>query len=162
MPEKTPRFAEDYSVGEVFDLGEYIITRQEIIEFSRTWDPQPFHTDEDAAAASIFGGLIASGWHVTLIMMRMMHRIDLTSPETALGSPGHDGLKWLKPVRPGDRLSGKVEVVDVRISKSRPDIGFITTIATLRNQNDEEVYWLKSATIVRSRNAPVKQDRSAG
>ena len=146
-------YAEDYQVGQVFDVGECILTKQEIVSFAREWDPQPFHVDEAAAEATMFGGLIASGWHVALIMMRMMLRSGFVSAETSLGSPGHEGLKWLKPVRPGDRLSGKVEITEVRMSRSRPEIGFVTAIATLRNQANEEVYWLKSTSIVRSRGA---------
>jgi acyl dehydratase len=148
---KTARYAEDYQVGEVVDLGDCILTKEEIISFAQTWDPQPFHIDEQAAAATMFGGLIASGWHVALIMMRLMLRSDFISAETSLGSPGADGLKWLMPVRPGDRLSGTVEVTSVRISRSKPGIGFVTTVARLRNQSDEEVYWLNSTAIVKSR-----------
>ena len=151
MSQTITRYAEDYQAGQVFDVGEHTFTRDEIVAFAQSWDPQPFHVDDAAAAASMFGGLIASGWHVALIMMRMMLRGGFLSSETSLGSPGLEGLKWLRPVRPGDRLSGKVEVTDVRISRSRPDIGFITCVATLRNQSDEEVYWLKSTAIIKSR-----------
>lgn len=147
------RYAEDYAIGEIFNVGEHTINEREIVSFASQWDPQPFHLDKQFAEASVFGGLIASGWHVSLIMMRMMLQGGFISPETGLGSPGADGLKWLKPVRPNDCLKGAVEVVEVRISKSRPDLGFVTTIATLRNQHDEEVYWLKSASIVRTRAA---------
>jgi acyl dehydratase len=150
MPARPVRYAQDYRVGESFNVGEHTITEEEIVAFARQWDPQPFHLDKDCAAASVFGGLIASGWHVSLIMMRMMLESGFISPETGLGSPGHEGLKWLKPVRPGDRLRGMIEVADVRISRSRPEIGFVTTIATLRTQPGEEVYWLKSASIIRS------------
>jgi acyl dehydratase len=145
------RYAEDYLVGQVFDVGDYALTKEEIISFAQSWDPQPFHLDESAAAATIFGGLIASGWHVALIMMRMMLRSGFISPETSLGSPGHEGLKWLLPVRPGDRLSGTVTVTGVRTSRSRPEIGFIASVASLRNQSDEEVYWLQSTAIIKSR-----------
>jgi acyl dehydratase len=96
MADKSPRYAEDYRVGEVFDLGQIVITRDEIIEFSKMWDPQPFHVDERNAGTSAYGGLVASGWHVTLLMMRMMNDSGFISHETSLGSPGHDGLKWLK------------------------------------------------------------------
>jgi acyl dehydratase len=150
------RYAEDYRVGEIVDVGEYTLTKEEIIAFAQTWDPQPFHLDEQAAAATMFGGLLASGWHVALIMMRMMLRSEFISAETSLGSPGLDGLKWLMPVRPGDRLSGTVEVTNVRLSRSKPGIGFVTTVARLRNQSNEEVYWLNSTAIIKSRgSAPV-------
>jgi acyl dehydratase len=153
MPKTVARYAEDYQVGEIVDVGEYTLTKEEIIAFAQTWDPQPFHLDEQAAAATMFGGLIASGWHVALIMMRMMLRSEFISAETSLGSPGLDGLKWLLPVRPGDRLSGTVEVTSVRISRSKPGIGFVTIVARLRNQSNEDVYWLNSTAIIKSRAA---------
>jgi acyl dehydratase len=83
--------------------------------------------------------------------MRMILHSGFISPETGLGSPGHDGLKFLKPVRPGDTLKGTLEVTDVRISRSKPDLGLVTTIATLRNQRNEEVYWLKSISLIKAR-----------
>lgn len=152
QPSRLPiRFAQDYKPGEIVIVGEYLVTRDEVLAFAQQWDPQPFHLDEEMAAQTIFGGIIASGWHVALIMMRMMLQSGFITPETSLGSPGHENLKWIKPVRPGDRLVGRVEITDTRMSRSRPDIGFVTTISTLRNQNDEEVYWLKSTSIIRSR-----------
>jgi acyl dehydratase len=153
MPKIKARYAEDYQVGEVVELGDYTLTKEEIVSFAQVWDPQPFHIDEQAAAATMFGGLIASGWHVALIMMRLMLRSEFIAAETSLGSPGADGLRWLLPVRPGDCLSGTVEVTGVRISRSKPGIGFVTTMARLRNQSNEEVYWLNSTAIVRSRAA---------
>jgi acyl dehydratase len=151
MSSTAPRYAEDYQVGDVFDLGSIVVTKEEIVEFSQKWDPQPFHIDEQSAERSAFGGLIASGWHVTLLMMRMMNDSGFISPETSLGSPGHDGLRWLKPVRPGERLGGTAEITAVHISKSKPELGFVTHIATLRNEASEEVYVLKSTSIVKSR-----------
>jgi acyl dehydratase len=151
MSASSIRYAEDYRVGESIAVGEHVVTKEEIISFARTWDPQPFHIDEEFAAKTIYGGVIASGWHVALIMFRMVLSKRFVSPEAGLGSPGHEGLKWLKPVRPGDRLIGKIEVADVRISRSKPDIGFVTTVSTLKNQHGEDVYWLKSVSIIRSR-----------
>ena len=115
MTRKSARYAEDYKAGDFYDLGQVVVTREEIIEFSKKWDPQPFHIDERIAEDSAYGGLIASGWHVTLLMMRMMNDSGFISHETSLGSPGLDGLKWLKPVRPGDRLSGTAEIIDICI-----------------------------------------------
>jgi acyl dehydratase len=128
MADKSPRYAEDYRVGEVFDLGQIVITRDEIIEFSKMWDPQPFHVDERNAGTSAYGGLVASGWHVTLLMMRMMNDSGFISHETSLGSPGHDGLKWLKP-----------------------ELSFVTHIAKLQNDAKEDVYVLMSTSIVKTR-----------
>jgi acyl dehydratase len=153
MGDRSPRFAEDYKVGDVFDLGQIVVTREEIIEFSKKWDPQPFHIDERNAGESAFGGLIASGWHVTLLMMRMMNDSGFISHETSLGSPGHDGLKRLKPVRPGDRLYGIAEITDVHFSRSKPGLGFVTHIAKLTNDAKDDVYVLKSTSIIQTRNA---------
>src|SRR5262245_63340280 len=153
MPRTAARYAEDYKVGEIIEVGEHTLTKEEIVAFAQQWDPQPFHLDEQAAAATMFGGLIASGWHVALIMMRMMLRSEFIPAETSLGSPGLDGLKWLLPVRPGDHLSGTVEVTNVRLSRSKPGIGFVTIISRLHNQSNEEVYWLNSTAIIRSRGA---------
>ena len=136
-PEKRVLYAEDYEPGQVFEVGEHTFTKQEIIDFATLWDPQPFHLDEEFAAQSIFGGIVASGWHVALTMMRMMLEGGFTSAETGLGSPGHDGLKWLKPVFPGDRVTGTIEVTEVRMSRSRPDIGFVVSIAVLKNQRGD-------------------------
>jgi acyl dehydratase len=151
MTEKSARYAEDYKVGDVFDLGRIVVSQEEIIEFSKKWDPQPFHIDEQNAGDSAYGGLIASGWHVTLLMMPMMNDSGFISHETSLGSPGLDGLKWLKPVRPGDMLSGTAEITDVRVSRSKPELGFVSHIAKLRNDAHEDVYVLKSTSIVKAR-----------
>lgn len=144
------RYAEDYRPGEVFDLGFYDVTAEEILEFARKYDPQPIHTDEAAAKNSIHGGLISSGWLTGLMMLKLMQR-GFICMETSLGSPGHDELRWLKPVRAGDRLHGKVEVHDVRISRSRPEMGFVNNTATLTNQQGELVFTMKSAAIVKTR-----------
>jgi acyl dehydratase len=144
------RYAEDYKAGEVFDLGHYDITREEIVEFASKYDPQPFHTDEEAAKKTIHGGLISSGWLTGILMLRLMQR-SFICMETSMGSPGHDELRWLKPVRPGDRLHGRVEVNDVRVSKSRPEMGFVQNTATLTNQKGELVFSMKSAAIFKTR-----------
>jgi acyl dehydratase len=144
------RYAEDYRGGEVFDLGFYDVTAEEILEFANKYDPQPIHTDEAAARNSIHGGLISSGWLTGLIMLSLMRR-GFICMETSLGSPGHDELRWLKPVRAGDRLHGKVEVHDVRISRSRPEMGFVNNTATLTNQHGELVFTMKSAAIFKTR-----------
>lgn len=153
MPKMGVRHAEDYVVGEIADVGEHCITKEEIVAFSQKWDPQPFHLDEDFAQQTHFKGLVASGWHVALIMMGMLWRSGFISPETSEGSPGHEKLKWLKPVRPNDCLRGRVETTGVRLSRSRPNIGLVRTIATLDNQFNEQVYWLDSTSIIKSRTA---------
>ena len=144
------RYAEDFSSGQIFDLGKKRITKSEILEFARKFDPFPFHVDETYAEKTVFGGLIASGWHTALIWLGMMHERLLTY-ETILGSPGHDSLIWKNPVRPGDTISGKVEVIDSRISQSRPELGFVKYRATMLNQNGDEVFFTQSTLMLKSR-----------
>lgn len=146
------RYAEDYNAGDVFDLGTYDVTREEIIKFSREYDPFPFHIDDQAAQETVFGGLISSGWLTALVWLRLMHRAFLCH-ETTLGSPGHEEMIWPTPVRPGDRLNGRVEIKESRVSRSKPDLGFVRYIATLNNQDGEEVFVTTSTLIVKPRPA---------
>ena len=136
-----PRYWEDYEVGQKFALGSTSFTEQEIVEFARQFDPQPFHIDEAAAKASMFGGLIASGWHVAAKMMRLF--VDnYVDRRTALGSPGLDELRWLKPVRPGDTLTATSTVIEVRPSRTRPDRGVVQFRHDMTNQHGETVMTL--------------------
>ncbi len=146
------RYAEDYKAGDVFDLGTYDVTRDEIIEFSRKYDPFPFHVDDKAAQATVFGGIIASGWLTALVWLRMMHETFFCH-ETTMGSPGHEEMNWPRPVRPGDRLQGRVEIKESRVSKSKPDLGFVRYTATLSNQEGEQVFVTTSTMIVKPRPA---------
>jgi acyl dehydratase len=132
------RYLEDFRPGEVHELGSFTLSKEEIIAFGRRYDPQPFHTDEEAAAHSPFGGLIASGWHTASACMRLVVE-GLVNHTHTLGSPGIDELRWLKPVRPGDRLSVRVEIIEVRPSRSRPDRGTIKACYQAVNQRDEPV-----------------------
>jgi acyl dehydratase len=152
------RYAEDYKPGETFDLGDYNVTLDEIVEFAKKYDPFPFHIDDQVAQSTIFGGIIASGWLTALIWLRLMHR-NFISVETALGSPGHEEMKWLKPVRPGDRLNGRLEIKGIRISKSKPDLGFVRYTATLSNQSDDDVFLTTSTLIIKSRSSAEKDLR---
>ena len=152
MTEKEARYAEDYKPGDVFELGSYEVTRDEIIEFSRTYDPFSFHVDDEAAKRTVFAGLIASGWLTALVWLRLMHQTFI-SYETTLGSPGHEEMNWPRPVRPGDRLQGRVEIKESRVSKSKPDLGFVRYTATLINQRGEQVFVTTSTLIVKSRTA---------
>src|SRR5579859_3157513 len=103
------RYFEDFAVGHTLELGSYTITREEILAFARQFDPQPFHTDEEQAKASLYGGLIASGWHTASIFMRLL--VDgLLNDTASMGSPGVDELRWLRPVRPGDTLRARFTV----------------------------------------------------
>ena len=150
MTSSDVRYAEDYAPGQIVELGSYEVTRDEIVAFGRKYDPHPFHVDEGQAKETMFGGLIASGWQTALIWLRLMHG-PFIQPETSLGSPGHEELNWPNPVRPGDRLTGRAEVKEARISRSRPDLGFVRYTATLTNQRDETVLVTTSTLILRTR-----------
>jgi acyl dehydratase len=128
------RYFEDYTQGAVYEYGYYEVEEAEIVDFARRFDPQPFHTDPEAAARSQFGGLIASGWHVGSIIMRLFADHYLTRA-ASLASPGIDELRWSAPVRPGDRLKLCTTIVETRLSRSKPDRGLVRTKAELVNQD---------------------------
>jgi acyl dehydratase len=146
------RYFEDYTAGEVFVYGDHEVTEQEIVEFARRYDPQPFHVDADAARDSIYGGLIASGWMTGSIMMRML--VDhFLSPLSGMGSPGIDELRWFKPVRPGDRLRVRLTLLETRRSQTRPDRGLIQVQQEALNQDGEVVMLVRSSGMYRCRPA---------
>ena len=150
MPSQAPRYWDDYEVGQKFALGSTSFTADEIVDFGRQFDPQSFHVDADAARQSMFGGLIASGWHVTAKLMRLF--VDnYVDQRTALGSPGVDEVRWLKPVRPGDTLDAWVECAGKVPSKSRPEMGIIHEHWRATNQKGELVMTLKGTNMVRRR-----------
>lgn len=127
---------EDFPVGCTHQSAGVTVSKEEIVGFASQFDPQPFHVNEDAAADSAFGGIIASGWHTCSLGMRMM--CDTYLLETAsLGSPGVEKISWLKPVRPGDTLRLSMVVLDTRILASRPDVGLVRSRWQMFNQNDE-------------------------
>lgn len=133
---------EDFEPGQVHDLGERAITREEIVEFATRYDPQPFHVDEEAARHSAFGGLIASGWHTGALFMRMY--VDtLLADAASMGSPGLSELRWLAPVRPGDVLRGRFVVDDVAPSTKRADRGTVFFTGELTNADDVTVLRLR-------------------
>jgi acyl dehydratase len=134
MPSPRPRrYFEDFPPGAVFEAGNVTVSEAEIVEFATRYDPQPFHIDADAAQDSIYGGLIASGWHTSALMMRQL--VDGVIGETAaLGSPGVDELRWLLPVRPGDTLSVRLTVTEARVSRSKPDRGLVRCRFEVTNQ----------------------------
>ena len=138
------KFAEDYKAGDTLDLGSFDVTREEIVEFAQKYDPFPFHIDDEAAKATVFGGIISSGWLTALVWLRLMHK-NFVCYETVLGSPGHEEMVWPTPVRPGDRLTGTVEI--------KPDLGFVRYTAKLTNQNNDEVFMTTSTLIVKSRSS---------
>jgi len=146
------RYFEDYPVGEITEFGDYPVTEQEIIDFAKRYDPQPFHIEPAAARDSHFGGLIASGWMTASAAMRMMvdHYI---SPLSSMGSPGVDELRWLRPVRPGDRLRMRVTVVESRRSQSKPDRGMLRFAWEMVNQDNTPVMTMNGWGMYKARDA---------
>ena len=142
------RYFEDYPVGTVLDLGSAAVDRDELIAFAQRYDPQPFHVDPQAARASVYGGLIASGWMTGSLMMRRLVEAFL-SPESSLGSPGIDELRWLVPVRPGDILNVRATVLEATPSRSKPDRGVVRTLFEALNQNGEVVMSMKAMNLLR-------------
>ena len=140
MPE---RFFEDFEPGQVYELGSRTVTEADIIAFARDWDPQPFHTDPEAAAESAFGGLIASGWHTGAMWMRLYVDSLLGGPASQ-GSPGIEELRWLAPVRPGDTLHGRLTVLETRPSERRPGRGTVRIRGEMENQEGVTVLSLVS------------------
>jgi acyl dehydratase len=145
------RYWEDFKVGEIEQIGGKQVDRDEVIAFARQFDPQPFHVDEVAAKKSIYGGLIASGWHTCAMVMRMMCDAYL-SHAASVGSPGIDNLKWLKPVRPGDTITARRTTLETRASKSKPDIGIVNNLWEVFNQNGELVMSMQGYGMFRRRN----------
>jgi acyl dehydratase len=137
------RYFEDFKVGDVTEVGPVGVSEEEIVEFATRFDPQPFHIDPEAAKASPFGGLIASGWHTTALFMGMFVR-GILLDSASMGSPGVEEIRWTAPVRPGDRLTGRVTVTDVQPSETNPKRGTIFTTNEVFNQNGERVMTLKA------------------
>jgi acyl dehydratase len=129
---------EDFEVGSVRIFGPRLVTREEIIEFATEFDPQPMHLDEEAANKSMLKGLSASGWHTCAIMMRMLYDSFLHE-SSSLGGPGVDEARWIRPVRPGDRLTMHMTCLDKREMKSRPHVGIVRHKMEMKNQNGETV-----------------------
>jgi len=132
------RYLEDFAPNQRFTSGRLRVERERIKGFAAEFDPQPFHMDEDAARASLFGGLAASGWHTAAMTMRLLVESELKPAEGILGA-GFDEFRWPKPVRPDDELHLEIEVLEVRHSKSRPHQGVIKVRTTTLNQNNEPV-----------------------
>jgi acyl dehydratase len=129
---------EDFKVGERAEMGRHTFTEDEILEFGRAFDPQPFHADPQAAKQSFFGGLIASGWHTCSVAMRIMVESYLEQA-ASLGAPGVDSIRWPKPVRPGDTLVFRREVLAARASTTRPGVGLVKHRWEATNQRGELV-----------------------
>jgi acyl dehydratase len=143
---------EDFPVGQVREFGRYEVTREAVLSFAREFDPQPFHLDDAAAEASLFGRLAASGWHTCAMAMRMMCDEYLLR-SASLGSPGIDNLRWTRPVYPGDVLRVRLEVVEARPMASRPSVGIVRSRTSVLNQNDETVLTMEGAGMYRRRDS---------
>ena len=138
---RTPRdqlYLDDLHVGQRFTSGVHRLDEAQIKAFAIQFDPQPFHTDNQAAERTFFKGLAASGWHTAAITMRLLVESDLKPAGAVIGA-GFDEFRWPRPVRPGDELHIESEVIEVRPSKSRPDLGLIKVRMTTLNQNGEAV-----------------------
>ena len=144
-------YLEDFQVGQAFSgSGRIRVDKERIKRFAAEFDPQPFHLDEDAAQASIFGGLAASGWHTAAMTMRLLVDSDFKPAGGIIGA-GYQDFRWPRPVRPGDELRVRREVLEVRPSKSRPDQGIVTVRTTTLNQRDEPVLIFVGQLIVPAR-----------
>lgn len=140
------RYFEDYIAGSVHEYGSIAVEQEEIISFAERFDPQVFHTDPEGAKNTIFEGLIASGWHTCGLMMRLF--VDHFLPKVAsLGSPGVDELRWNKPVRPGDELSIRVNVLETKRSRSKPDRGIVHSFIEVMNQDRDVVMSMKAVNL---------------
>jgi acyl dehydratase len=140
------RYFEDFQPGETFPLGSRAISEADIVAFAREYDPQLFHIDPEAARASNFGGLVASGWHTCAIFMRLA--VDgLLRDSSALASPGVDEIRWLKPVRPGDVLRGRLDVLEAVPSRSKPDRGLVKHLGELSNQHGDVVMTIRAMSL---------------
>ena len=139
-------YFEDFAPGQSFETGSRSLSEAEIIAFAKQWDKQSFHIEPEAAKASIYGGLIASGFHTLLTSFDLIVEAAIWT-ESSQGSPGIQDLRWLKPVRPGDELTVAVEVVATRPSSSREDRGYITWDHRTTNQRGETVMTFRSVSI---------------
>jgi len=135
-------YFEDFPVGDVRESAPRRVAREEIVAFAQQFDPQPFHIDDTAAQRTIYGGLLASGWHTCAISMRLMWDTYLKDT-VSLGSPGVDEIRWVKPVRPGDTLRARFTVVEAVPSRSKPDRGIVRSVSEVFNQHGDVVMTLR-------------------
>jgi len=145
------QYFEDLAVGERQSFGSYRVTREEVIDFASRYDPQPFHLSDEAAAATHFGRLSASGWHTCAMVMAMLVENLKRNEQAGLGSPGIDELRWLTPVYPGDMLRCESEVLEKRRSASRPEMGIFKSRLTVFNQDDVPVMSMISNGLIATR-----------
>jgi acyl dehydratase len=144
-------YFEDVEVGAERLFGHYDVTREEVLDFARKYDPQPFHLSDEEAAKTHFGRIAASGWHTCAMTMAVIARAVVDDNQAGLGSPGVDELRWLKPVYPGDRISVRGKIVDKTPSRSKPEIGSVRIETTVTNQDDVAVMRFTSIVLMRRR-----------
>ena len=150
-------YFEDYRAGSVHESGPIAVEQKEIISFAKRFDPQVFHTEPESAKKTVYGGLIASGWHTCSLMMRLFAD-NFLSKVASLGSPGIDELRWDKPVRPGDELSIRVTVLESRRSRSKPDRGIVLSLIEVMNQVGEVVMSMKAVNLFLRRQIPQEEE----
>jgi acyl dehydratase len=146
------RYFEDFAVGQTYELGSRSLSQDQIIAFARDYDPQSFHTDPEAAKRSVFGALIASGWQTVGVFMSLLVT-GLIKDTASMGSPGVDSIRWLKPVRPGDRLTGRIRILEAATSKSRAELGILKTEGELYNQTGDKVMTIVATSFIGRRPA---------
>ena len=138
LPKPIRYYWEDLPVGRTLEVGSVTVDHDEVIDFARKYDPQPFHLDHDAAAKSMFGKLSASGWHTCAMAMGLMVR-GFLHESSSLGSPGLEKIQWLRPVYPGDTLTLRQTITEARPMASRPEVGLIRSLWEMFNQDGEQV-----------------------
>ena len=155
-PPTDDRYFEDYIPGSVYQFGSIVVKEEEMLEFARRYDPQPIHLDAEAARERGFGGLIASGWFTAALVMRLL--VDhYASRVASMGSPSAGEVNWLKPVRAGDEISIRVEIVEARRLQSKPDRGIVRASVDVLNQHNEVVMTRAAVGIFRCRTEPERK-----
>ena len=147
------KYFEDLEIGAETYFGSYEVTREEVLEFARKYDPQPFHLSDEEAAKTHFGRIAASGWHTCAMTMAVIARRVVDQEQAGLGSPGIDELRWRRPVFPGDTLHVRGKIVDKTESRSKPEMGSFRTETVVTNQNDQPVLTFTSIVLIRRRAA---------
>jgi len=145
------QYFEDLEIGAETYFGSYEVTREEIIEFARKYDPQTFHLSDEEAAKTHFGRIAASGWHTCAMTMAVVARHVVAEEQAGLGSPGIDELRWRRPVYPGDALHVRGTIVDKTPSRSKPDMGSFRTEMIVTNQDDQPVMTFTSIVLIRKK-----------
>ncbi|MFP6777757.1 MAG: MaoC family dehydratase [Alphaproteobacteria bacterium] len=144
-------YLDDFTEGSIFETEGKTVSEAEILEFAFKYDPQSFHMDVEAAKEGPFGGLIASGIQTMAIGLRLLLQAQVFAPGASMGSPGMDELRWLKPVRPGDTLRMRGEVLEVKPSRSKPGRGLLRYSMTIFNQHGEDVMSMVGIQIIKRR-----------